>query len=428
VNSQGIVSATLMSNEEYLDQSHEICKVSGIEVVVDGEEDDDDNDFEPLTTPNLQQINSTSSLQDDIDRANAMADYKVELCRDSSKFLSQKNDLAGFHNHDPWDRHRQLVKNLSERSNFSRNLSERSNFSREDSGLSSLYQSEQSDKSSKTYESGYNSTLSGMSNMSPIVMSKHEDFFLSATQEMHEGSDNSIISDNEGHKDKEGGELEEFEDVDAHKERNISTNEVDEWKDYLRKISTERDRDGDDATDEDDEDENEDEDGSECVSDEHALPGAEGTDDEVEGYFLYVTAEGHKIWILTDAARSQEEYNDEEVQSMIDKGAAGGNSSSQGDDEGGREDSDYFSPFHFSKEDALTNVTKVKEFINKQKYEKALVSQQEEQVKKLMAIRQKTHCSIATDEEGNEVEGLSVAERKKLLWNSSGELETNSKI
>ena len=334
-------------------------------------------EYGTLTTPNLKQINSmasSGSLQHDLNLANAKSTYKAG----NSDTSSIKKELRGFHN---YDHHQDML----------RNHSQRSNFSREDSGMSgitmsSLYQSEISEKSKETSASGNNSSMSGMSNLSPILLKYNDDLQLEATKELYQESDceNSSL-----HKSGE-------EDVDV-----TDNDDVDQWKAYLQKMSTDR-----NGSNDDDED-------SESGSASDSDTGNEvEKEDEVEGYFRYVTAEGHIIWILIDEGQSPKDINDEIVNNMMTMEKMRTDS---------LHDEGYLSPFHMSKEDALSNVTKVREFRNKKNYENALMRQQEEQARKLQAIRQNTTSKL-TDEDGNEV-GMSVAERKKLLWNSSGKLE-----
>lgn len=360
------------------------------ETIADEIHGDEGDGYGTLTVQSLKKIdtvsrqtsNSTSSLQNDLNKANSKSKFQAGDRTSTASF--SKEDLAGFHNN---ERPGELSKNVSQKSNFSR----------EDSGLSSIYMSEFSERSKSSMESGHNSALSGMTNMSPIVL-KHQELVFEATQELHnEGS--SCCS-----------EASSIIPVEMTVNGSEKKCEIDEWKDYLKKMSTENQgSDSDIGTASECDTETC---GSNIIDDVH-------DPDAVPGYFLYVTAEGHEIWILIDSERAQTEYNDDVVHDMLQESKL----NTTGDGESAGNDGQYC-PFHLSKADALTNVTKVTEFINKQKYENALLLQQEEQQRKLAAIRQLT-TTVVTNEEGKEVEGMTVAERKKLLWNSSGKLESN---
>jgi hypothetical protein len=375
----------------------------------DGPDDDQDGiSYGTLTIPNLEQIKITSrqtschsskSLQDDLDLANSKATYKVGDS-DSPKADSDMSKMySGFHNN---ERRIDSIKNLSQKSNFSR----------EDSGLSSIYMSEVSERSKNSQESGFNSILSGMTNMSPIVLSRHEDLQLEATKELHEGdSECSGVYNNEEGTDDEGGVS-----------KQASNDEVDAWKSYLRQIHAGNH--GGNHDEEDDEDEESDDDCDDDSADNEVDGGGGG---EVPGYFLYVTAEGHEVWIRLEDDGGEGDFTDETVLNMIEKSSAESQKRTSGGNDGDGDDG-YYSPFHLNKEDALSNVSRVKEFVNKQKYEKGLLLQQEEQSRKLQAIRQNTTDSATMNEEGKAVEGISVADRKKMLWNSNGKLETNNRM
>lgn len=423
VDSQAVVTGTLVSNNEC---DHKVC--TGIAVRVDNADnadsnandnegiDDHEENFGTLSPNNLQQLRSRSniSLQDDLDLANSKANYNLGHIPNSDSSKASSHDyLSGFHNN---DLHRDLL--------MKKNLSLNSTFSREDSGLSvsSLYLSEQSSRNSmESSLSGFNSSVSGASGLSPIVIKsiRMDEMLLESTQELHEynssdGEQSSVV-DNDTYTHEVVKEDKEKKEEVEEEEGIPSSSEVDEWKDYLRKMSSSGTGPGDDEEEEYGSGTDSDSD-----SDRVGQGGQEQEEEEVEGYFRYVTAEGHEVWILLQQeeggeSRRQEEYTDELVNSML------------GGERGAPSDANSFSPFHLSKEDALTNVTQVKEFRSKQQYEKALLSQQAEQTKKLQLIRQNT-ASMTTDKEGNAIEGMSVAERKKLLWNSSGKLETKTKI
>jgi len=398
-------------------------------------------EYSSLTLPNLQANDSfslrqtslsTASLQDVLDIANARSTYKAGPGEPSVTSSEARDHYVVFHNN---QRKADLQKNHSQMSTFSRedscvssinmsdfgdkhnnyirgelqkNHSQKSTFSREDSGLSSIYMmSENSEKSKASIDSAQNSSTTGMSNMSPIVLRNHDDLQLEATKELYE----------RGSSCSESSSIQEDQHSDAQQVTPEKQGEVDEWKDYLRRMSKDR-QGGDDegsgsgsGTESDEESDNDDDDQPNTTISSSLQP----EEEEVPGYFLYVTEEGHKIWILLDPeGRSRTDYNDDVVKSLLQSG-------------GEERKEDSYSAFHLSKEDAMTNVTQVSEFLNKQKYEKALVSQKEEQQKKLQLMRQ--HSTTATtDEDGNEVEGMTIAERKKLLWNSSGKLEATNRV
>ena len=429
-NNNGVMTAILLPNDE---SDNEMCNVTGIAL-----RRKDDNEYRTLTTTNLLQSSirspSNVSLQDDLDRANSKAIYKVD---DSGRSVSSLY--------------------LSEQSSRNSMESSLSGFNSTVSGVNSSMSG-----TSSVSGSGFNSGVSGLSsisNMSPIVIRhnlfKYDEHNLQTTEEMQEfesdcehsvanvesQADMDMKDEEENEKEelnekeeerkeemkgeeqdevkevekKEGNEEEEREEEEEEEQDeaventgpNRTISEVDEWKDYLRKMSTTTG--GEDASESESESES---------SDDAGEKEEEREEEEVEGYFRYVTAEGHEVWILVDATRTQAEYTDEVVQDLM-----GGQRDTDGDER--ERDGSYFSPIHLSKAEAVTNVTKVQEFRNKQKYEKGLLTQQEEQAEKLLLIRQKT---TSTDSEGGGMEGMSVAERKKLLWNSSGKLETKVKI
>lgn len=241
-----------------------------------------------------------------------------------------------------------------------KSLSDRSTMSREDSGLSK-HLSDKSSFSTRTNVSGNISMVSGMTNMSPIRIAEYEDICQDAAAELR----NEECSD-------KGDETE-----------NIS-----EWKDYLRSLNSNGNQSNDESESDDDISE---------MDIDVQLESA--NDDEVPGYFLYITAEGHKVWILLDENKTKTDYNDEVVEKLIEKGS----------DPNSMNDGTYFSPFHLSRDDAITNVIKVKEFVNKENYERALLLQAEEQERR-MKTRQENFA--ITDEDGETIEQI---DRKSVV-------------
>lgn len=131
-------------------------------------------------------------------------------------------------------------------------------------------------------------------------------------------------------------------------------------------------------------------------------------DDNVPGYVIHYSNEGIKIWILADRTHTSSDsttYNAEDVRQLISQD----NTSSCS-----------LAPFHLTRADAIANVTRVRAATsNARSYEKCL---KEQQVTAARLREVSQQGLVDGNYEGGEASVLSVAERKKLLWDSSGKL------
>ncbi len=78
-----------------------------------------------------------------------------------------------------------------------------------------------------------------------------------------------------------------------------------------------------------------------------------------------------------------------------------------------------FAPFHLSKEEALANISLVKKHMTSVNYEEALQAQQECLDRRRKELRSRNMMSQDVAEPL-----LTVAERKKMLWDSAGKNDT----
>lgn len=201
-------------------------------------------------------------------------------------------------------------------------------------------------------------------------------------------------------------------------ETDTTTEDVSEWKAYLKKMKNP------------DEESGSEEDGSDGSSSLVDLSGVleneeSYAEDEVPGYFLHVTGEGVKIWILADrGADDRLEISDSDVQQLLARSDV---NDGNGHDKNISVADDTFAPFHLTKADAVANVTRVRALSAcAASYEAALKAQQESEARRREAMRAQTMSELGVGVGGAEV-SLSVAERKKLLWDSSGKLASGLK-
>jgi hypothetical protein len=183
----------------------------------------------------------------------------------------------------------------------------------------------------------------------------------------------------------------------VNREQTDSSEEISEWKAYLQKMKNGNNNNTSEGDDDDDT----------AASQLDTSDDAADDDDIVPGYILYTTNEGTKIWLLADHTDGTE-YSDQDVKQLLASGLS-------------PPDSSTFASFHMSKSAALSNISRVRaKAASVLSYEEALVRQQAAVARRREAIRR---GNMEGRVEGG---GLSVADRKKLLWDSSGKLTTSS--